>query len=51
MPEFQKPADDSPISDDEELEGGAHMEEDSDEDIFYSNSDNESSSDSSLGKF
>lgn len=46
MPDFQKPVDDSPISDEE----GAPEEEQSDEDIYHSNSDNESSSDSSLGK-
>lgn len=47
MPDFQKPADDSPISDEE----GAPEEEQSEEDIYHLNSDNESSSDSSLGKF
>jgi len=47
MPDSQKPADDSPISDEE----GAPEEELSDEDIYHLNSDNESSSDSSLGKF
>ncbi|KAL5235957.1 hypothetical protein ACI65C_003367 [Semiaphis heraclei] len=48
MPNLQKPADDSPISDEE---GGAPEEEQSDEEMYHSNSDNESSSDSSLAAF
>lgn len=45
LPELQKPIDDSPISDEE-----VAPEEQSDEDINQSFSDNESSSDSSIGK-
>lgn len=44
LPELQKPIDDSPISDEE-----VAAEEQSDEDINQSFSDNESSSDSSIG--